>query len=55
LMCNSDLTLEATDDLILFKINHGHTCRNSDAIADWAVSHHWEGHRQYLIETTGFQ
>lgn len=55
LMCNADLTLEATDDLILFKINKGHVCRNSDAIMDWAISHHWDGHRKYLIDTVGFE
>lgn len=54
-MCNSDLLLEATDDLILFKINDGHLCRNSDAIMEWAIEHHWAGHRQHLIDTVGFQ
>ncbi|KAH8651937.1 hypothetical protein BGZ60DRAFT_533807 [Tricladium varicosporioides] len=55
LMCNPDLLLQGTKDLIQFNVNNGHRCRNSDMITDWAKSHHWSGHRQYLIDTEGFQ
>ncbi|KAF7856950.1 hypothetical protein EAF04_009710 [Stromatinia cepivora] len=55
LMCNSDLLLQATDDLILFKKNNGHVCRDSDAIMTWAIAHHWEDHRRYLKDTVGFE
>lgn len=55
LMCNPDLLLQGTDYYVHFNVNHGHTCRNSDMITDWAKSHHWSGHRQYLIDTTGIE
>ncbi|RDW57827.1 hypothetical protein BP5796_12628 [Coleophoma crateriformis] len=55
LMCNPDLLLQGTEDYVHFNVNHGHTCRNSDMITDWAKSHHWSGHRQYLIDTVGIE
>jgi hypothetical protein len=54
-MCNADLTLEGTDDLLHFNKNSGHVCRNSDAVTGWAAEHHWDGHRQFLIDTEGYQ
>ncbi|KUJ15245.1 uncharacterized protein LY89DRAFT_735374 [Mollisia scopiformis] len=55
LMCSPDLLLQGTVNLIHFNISKGHTCRNSEMITDWAKSHHWEGHRQFLIDTVGIQ
>jgi len=55
LMCHPDLMLDATEDMIHFDINPGHQCRSSDNITDWAIAHHWEGHRQFLIDTVGYQ
>lgn len=54
-MCNADLVLEATEDLIMFKLNNGHTCRDSDAITAWALANNWEGHRQYVKDNKGFE
>lgn len=55
LMCHPDLMLDATEDMVHFDINPGHQCRNSDDITAWSIAHHWEGHRQFLIDTEGYQ
>lgn len=55
LMCNADLTLEGTDDLLHFNKNSGHVCRSNDAVASWAAAHHWDGHRKFLVDTTGYE
>ncbi|XMA12778.1 hypothetical protein WAI453_005569 [Rhynchosporium graminicola] len=53
LMCNADLTLEGTDDLLHFNKTSGHICRDKDAIMLWAKVHHWEGHREFVTKTMG--
>lgn len=55
LLCNSDLTLEGTDDLLHFNKNSGHVCRSNDAITAWAVAHHWNDHRQFLKDTQNYE
>ncbi|KAL2061463.1 hypothetical protein VTL71DRAFT_6840 [Oculimacula yallundae] len=54
LMCNADLTLEGTDDLLHFNKTSGHICRSNEAIVQWASEYHWSGHREYLLNTTGY-
>ncbi|KAF3015041.1 hypothetical protein E8E14_010274 [Neopestalotiopsis sp. 37M] len=55
LLCNSDLTLEGTDDLLHFNKNSGHVCRSSNAITAWAAAHHWNDHRQFLKDTQNYE
>ncbi|KAL2071926.1 hypothetical protein VTL71DRAFT_13161 [Oculimacula yallundae] len=55
LMCNADLTLEGTDDLLHFNKTSGHVCRNYNAIMEWAKAHHWAGHRAFVTKSTGYE
>jgi len=54
LMCHGDVLLEGTDDYISFKKNHGHQCRDFDAIQGWALAHNWPGHREFLATVVGW-
>lgn len=40
LMCNADLTLQGTDDLLHFNKTSGHVCRSWESIMRWSKTHH---------------
>lgn len=53
LMCNADLTLDATDDFHSFGQGSRHSCRNFDAIRDWAQLHGYTGSLDELGKADG--
>lgn len=52
-MCNADLTLDATDDFHSFGQGSRHSCRNFDAIRDWAQLHGYTGSLDELGKADG--
>lgn len=50
LMCNADLSLDATDNYRAFGQNGKHQCRNFGMILKWTNEHGYRGSLDELIE-----
>jgi len=54
-MCHSDITLQATQDYIVYDTNIGHECRDHQALAKWVERYQWKEHKDYVSNHTGLR